>query len=333
MRVLPGFPINTEGGPVPQGFGLDPTPYVHRPDYISPDQAARPLHSAPEPAQRANDIFHCAMHAYGLDKHRTAREILRRYDLCRRHDPHHLCVQHLCRIRPETGYALFGQLADAIRINANIRTSLDTRLRRAAPIDIVAGISRAARLAVRPRLVHAVADTSPFGETKGFADPAAFRRRVYAILSESPRGLFYRHRGWAGSEPGAKALNTEIRRLNAELAHLRPHLAIADVWPWPRAPRRPDLLARALLAGDQALLLILVRRTPPEGQPLPEGQTLQLAIDLPPSLAPRRAARIAPDGLQPLAAVRAGDDGAMTLDVALPDTASAYLIDLGRGAQ
>ena len=333
IRVFPGLPVNAEGGSTPDGFGLDPAPYNHRPAYVDPDKGAAPPHAAPAPTLRANDIFHCAMHACGLDKHRTAREILRRYDLCRRHDPDHPSVQHLCRIRPETGYALFGELTDAIRINPNIRTSLDPALRGAPALDAVAGITRAARLAVRPRLVHAVADTAPFGQTKGYTDPATFRRRVYAILSECPDALLYRHRGWKGETPDAQALNAEIRRLNAELTHLRPHLAIADVWPWPSAPQRPGLMARALLAGDQALVLLLIRRPAKEGEPSPEGDTLTLTLDLPDTLAPRGAARITPDGLRPFAAPVARDGGPPTLDVPLPDVAAACIVHLGRDAR
>ncbi len=333
IRVFPGLPVNAEGGSTPDGFGLDPEPYNHRPAYVDPKKGAAPPHATPKPTLRANDVFHCAMHAYGLDKHRTAREILRRHDLCRRHDPHHPSVQHLCRIRPETGYALFGQLTDAMRINPNIRTSLDPALRQARELEAVAGITRAARLAVRPRLVHAVADTAPFGQTKGYTDPATFRRRVYAILSQCPDAVLYRHRGWAGKDDHARAVNAEIRRLNAELARLRPHLAVADVWPWPSAPQRPDLLARALLAGDQALILLLIRRPAKEGEPSPGGDTLTLTLDLPDTLVPRGAARITPDGPAPLADPVARDGGLSTLDVPLPDVAAACIVHLGRDAR
>jgi len=139
VRVITGFPISVEHGSPPAGFNLDTVPYTRRPEYLTDADAAVEVHEADTIA--VNHIFDCAIHTYKADHARSASEILRRYDLSRYHEPAIPCSQHLCRVRPETAYALFGELTDILRTNPNINSGF-SHGNADSPEETVARITR-----------------------------------------------------------------------------------------------------------------------------------------------------------------------------------------------
>ena len=333
VRVFAGFPISVEEGAPPAGFGLDPDPYTEHPKYLESRTPPGPPSNFPAASFRCLYLFSCAMHSFGLDKQRTAREILRRFDLAASLDPRQPAAQSLCRIRPETGYSLFGQITDILRANPYITTGLSRGREGEPPEETCARIARYAYLSVRPRPVHAIVETAPFGQREGFARPDEFRRQVYTVLAQGARGILYRHGAWNDPKPEAQAIVQEIKKLNAELAQVRDLLAIADPLSWPDAPVRDGLRASALLAGDKALLLILVRPTPPKQAPTAQPSTVKLAIPVLQGLTPQEPALIAPDGPRPLPEFETDPTGRFLLNIPVPGTAALYLIPLGRKPQ
>jgi len=325
VRVFSGFPVNAEGYRAPPpGFGLDTKLYDYRPAYMTADTPEGPS-SPSEPQLHSNYVFACAMHTFAADHRRSAQEILRRYELCLRFDPHHPSFQHLCRIRPETGFALFGEIADIIRTNPNITTGLSETPPNETPFEAVARIARYACVSAAPRRVQTVAHSTPFGETRGLTSPDEMRRRVHALLGTGVKGVIYRHHAWNGKEPAEEAMNNEIRRLNAELAHLRDYLAIADTVDWVAVKERDDVNAYSLLAGPDALVVILVRHA--SGKKADEmdsaGEQVNLALRLPEWFVPGDTVAVSPEGMERLDATVTADDG---LALPTPAAAATFLI-------
>jgi len=325
VRVFAGFPLNVETGNPPASFGLDEALYTFFPAYAKSDDPGKNAPQKPEPSMRVNYVFDCAMHKFAGDKARCAKETFRRYDICAKYDPHHPSLIHMCRIRPETGYALFGETTDILRINPNITSGMSKGREGETPEEVVERITHYAYCAARPRPVHSLADTAKFGESKACASPEELRRRVYTMLGCGVKGLLYRHRGFR--DMSTPALDEEIKGLNAEIRHLRPHLAVADVVDWAVA-QETGLTAHALLAGDAAVLVILVRHECGDGSSSPEpGETIEISLTLPGWIRPFSAARILPEGEEPaVLLVRGG--GRFVIEAEVPEAASAYVIPI-----
>jgi hypothetical protein len=96
-----------------------------------------------------------------------------------------------------------------------------------------------------------------FGQEKGLADSAEFRRRLYAEVGLGIKGLLFRHPGWKATDAPAQALDSEIKRCISELRSINGHLEIAENVPWTKV-EGTDVNAYTLLAGKDALLIFLV---------------------------------------------------------------------------
>jgi len=139
----------------------------------------------------------------------------------------------------------------------------------------------------------------------------------------------YRHYNWNSTQADAAAVNEEIKRLNSELRHIQEHLAIADPVPWAENPRPDELLVSSLLAGDDALIVILIRKT--RGETDGSGEQIKVNLRLPPSFLAKKLFVVTPDGLD-VHQWPAGDpgQGQSSIHAKIPEAAQAYVITLGR---
>ena len=298
-RAFAGFPINVEEGTPPTGFGLDPEPFAHRPAYLESTHPPEPQGLAPEDVLRGNFIFSCAMHTYSGDRMRSAREMLRRYDLCRRFEPSVPCYHHLCRVGPEMGYALFGEIADAFATNPNITTGVSQQDRTDSANHIVGRTARYASLGARPRPVYMVLQSTPFGKTVGFCAAKELYDRAYTIIGNGAKGVLYRHHAWAENDPAVILLNNAIKRINERLRLVRGYLAIADPVPWVRTDVRDTAAEYMLLAGDMALVLVRVDKALEE-RSAPKSGPHQVEFGVPASISLGRAFAVTDKGLEPV---------------------------------
>jgi hypothetical protein len=334
VRMFSGFPLNVESGDkLPSGYGLDEQPYTIFPEYAKSAEPAKAAPAKPpEPSPRANYVFDCAMHKFAGDQTRCAKETFRRYDICARFDPYHPSLIHMCRIRPETGYALFGETTDILRFNPNITSGMSRGREGESPEEVVERITRYAYFGARPRPAQALADTAKFGNDKELASPEESRRRVYTMLGCGVKGLLYRHRGW--EDTSSPRLDDEIKRLNAEIHQIRPYLNIADVAEWVEVEGTGSMGAYSLLASDQAVVVILVSHESPAGEGTPDTDTAQKAVKilltLPDWLVPVSAFRVTPEKLQP-ADMEWSSSGKVVLHTRTPDAAEAYVVKVERG--
>jgi len=260
-------------------------------------------------------VFDCAMHKFAGDKARCAKETFRRYDICAKYDPHHPSLIHMCRILPETGYALFGETTDILRINPNITSGMSKGREGETPEEVVERITCYAYRAACPRPVQALADTAKFGDSKTLASPEEVRRRVYTMIGVGVKGLLYRHRGWVDMD--TPELDAEIRRLNAEIRQIRSYLSVADVVDWAEMTEGANLSAYSLLAGEKSIVLIVVSHASPT-------ETAKVALALPDWFVPSSASQITAAGQEPVETTLTGSE--LVLHIPTTEPASAYLI-------
>jgi hypothetical protein len=275
------------------------------------------------------------MHKFAGDQTRCARETFRRYDICSKYDPHHPSLIHMCRIRPETGYALFAETTDILRFNPNITSGMSRGREGESPEEVVERISRYAYYAARPRPAQALADTAKFGSDKDLASPEEFRRRVYTMLGCGVKGLLYRHRGW--EDMSSPRLDDEIKRLNAEVRQIRHYLTVADVVDWAEVEGGKHMSAYSLLAGDEAVVVILVNHNSHKdadaaGQDASGEGKPKVVLNLPNWLVPVSAFRVTPEKLQP-ADMELAAAGQVVLHADTPEAADAYVVNVQRGRQ
>jgi hypothetical protein len=291
VRVLSGFPIGTESDRSPDGdLGVDASPYSMVPAYLHTERSDSALaceDSQPGPVDtrdpRGICLYMCPTHSFDCNPRRNAGEIFRRYDLCQRFDPLVPCFVHVCRVRPEEGYALFAETTDILRINPNVTTSLQPRAADDTPERIVARIARCAYLSARPGVVHAIEDTTAFGANDSLSTPAECRRRIYATLGQGVKGLFLRHDARKSESPArAQAMADTIRAIHAEIRKVRPLLAVADAACLATVRDSPGTDVYTLLAADQGIVLFVVRHERGPGGTDAPGTGSTICIDLTP---------------------------------------------------
>lgn len=305
VRAFSGFPINTSAGGRAADMGLDDREYALTPSYVSTAHAPP---ASPSASPQGNGIFQCAMHEYGGDTERCAREIFRRYDLCRKFDPTHPCFVHMCRTNPELGYPLFAETFDILHTNPNVHNSLSSKS--LLPEESVEALTRHACLSARPRPVHCEMDVRAFGDNRSVASPDELLRRTYTILGCGAKGLFYRNLDGNTTESLARKLT--IRNINSVMRKARDLLTIADTVSWARVDQAEDTTVYPLLAGDRAVLVCVVQHGRRAVQVPVElrkenasanagEERSHITVTLPPWLRVKDVARISPDNDTPLA--------------------------------
>ena len=166
---------------------------------------------------------------------------------------------HLCRMDIYNGCANFGQITDFIRINPSV--ALLPEFRRHIPDDIDDGplqyLTAFAKEASEPRPFHTTIATTSRSEANLNSTPELECLLVYAAVSRGSKGIFYR--AWGDSLKDKPKLKHEIKRLNGELQVLKRFLKIGESMPLAECTK-PGLEANTILAGDKAVVLILINR-------------------------------------------------------------------------
>jgi hypothetical protein len=341
VRVLTGFPIGMEVGPGDPKLGMDEeTHFVAELRYTAGLTDESP--SVPElPDAGAHYIFACAMHRMGSDRGRCAWEILRRYKLCRELDPRHGCLIHLCRTMPEIGLPMFAETVDIIRTNTNIRGMFWRDSENLPPEKAVESLTRHAYISTRPRRLQTLADGTDLLRSRDHvvASPAEFRRRTFTLLGNGSKGLLYRF--IADDPPGTEDILDEVQRINQEVRQVRDELSIADVVDWTTVQYTDNLTVYSLLAGDDAVLVFLIRHESPlradrrlpaaqgAGDP---GDKVFLTINLPEYLRPIALQEIDRESRSDLSFDWA-ESGAVRAAVTVPEAARAYRLKVERAIQ
>jgi len=263
------------------------------------------------------------------DPHQTARELVRRYAVSLERFPNHPALTHVCRIRAETGYALFAEIADLLSFNPSTTAPETTLNKRMSPQAVVEHLCGYGSRAAAPRPFLCMADTthtgSGAGESENFATPYEFRARIFTSLGMGAKGLVYRHNDMAGRSISAQRLNPTIPGLNAEIGAVRELLAIAAPLPGSvRVKGWEALKAYPLLAGDKALVIILVRQEETETKADP-GTQVGMEVDLPTWASVKRVTRAAWDGLVPISVE--ATDRPLTFSVPLPEAADILVVE------
>jgi len=234
VRAFPLFPICVQAGESPKGFYLEENPSTR--------------------------IFGCPMHTYAGDLRRSAREILTTAESFAEKAPSVPRSVHVCRARPEEGYALFGQIADVMSFNPYITTATSIDYANESPEGVAFRLTRLAVSAAAPHVVHAVIPTNQFGIRKGkLSSPERLRKLVYMTIAAGAKGILYRHTAWSAKSPEAVAIDNEIKEIGNELRLLRPCLSIGHAVEWASSNDK-SVDAKAILAGKDTLLLFCVNR-------------------------------------------------------------------------
>jgi len=177
---------------------------------------------------------------------------------------------HVCRDNIHNGCAFFGQITDLIRINPSIGL-LPSFLglpwfRRYIPSETeenpVQYLTALAKEGSEPQAFHTVISaTSNNKELNIDATPELERFMVYSAVSRASKGIFYRDFGHSLKDK--PSLQQEIKRINGELQVLKRFLKIGELMPMAECTN-PNVEPNTILAGDKAVILILINQKPTE---------------------------------------------------------------------
>jgi hypothetical protein len=331
VRIFSYYPLASESPNTSEAkFGLDAWPIdtSHFGDDLSlPDADAMPTNRVSTAGHRIYNIFNCVMHTYRADHTRTAQQVFHNHDACLLADPGHPTLIHPCRIRPEEGYAKFGETADSMRSNPFVPGSNVSRHAPATPEESAARLAGLAVLGVAPGPWYALVATDDTRPRIAAESPAVLRRLGYTVVAAGARGLFFRHGNW--EDPAATELNDAMRRFIAEVDLMRPWLLTADTAPLVAVPAgntaTNELAVVSLVSPDHGIVLILVNRA----AALPPGAPARINVALPSWLKPVRLQRVEYDGPKELP-LPSATGSVLSLALPVPADAKAYLIECQR---
>ena len=179
---------------------------------------------------------------------------------------------HVCRADIYNGCANFGQIADFIRINPSVALlpSLPNYLPEDTDYTPVRYLSAFAKKACEPKPFHTTTDiaaTSP-NDVNLNSIPERERLLVYSAVSSGAKGIFYRI--WGDSLKDRPELKQEIKKINGELQVLKRYLKFGEPMSL-AACTHSDVEPTTILAGDKAIVLILIDRNPIESEKTEDG--------------------------------------------------------------
>lgn len=310
VRALSFFPLASERGAIrlPQLDFVCPDVTIYRNREVLPDDA---LKSRIPDHPHISRVFGCAMHTYAANLTRSAQHVFATHERAQRLVPSAPTTIHMCRIRPEEGYALFGETTDTLRYQPLFSNKPDIPAGGADPVTTVERLSGCAVAAAAPRPAHCVLPTS-FGKSYGTMSPVELRRLVYTALGRGAGGMLFRHKGWTHEDEFTRHMAALFR----ELESIRPHLENACFVASPTvAAGGAQATAYLLRSGLNTGLLIFVSHD--------ARDEALISIDAGILPAGVSFAAVAPGGLSPYQPVRS-DQGRLQLPVA--NGASAYVI-------
>lgn len=316
VRAIHYFVVGNENGRLPTAHGFS--------DISTP--ISEPVFSKDgtftdnQPSHAPRRIISCPMHEWGRDFNSVAALMHQREATINRAYPSSVVFTHHCRNNPADSCAKFGELGDCISVNSNVEKHFET-FKSLSPLWDGEGIVRHASKSVRPKGFFVLADTGVFGRKGRLSPPADFRRRAYVALGQGAKGLLYRHAGkWTGDTAEEKRLLDAIAALNAELAILRPYLAIA-------CPSSDSTLATdttrvyTLQAGLDSVVVVAVQDKKEEGAVAPPPR----AVRIPAFGEVAEVRRVEGDNTRSIQWKTDGEGGVEFLD-SFPDDAVAYII-------
>lgn len=197
---------------------------------------------------------------------------------------------HTCRSQPLRGLAMFGQIADCVRFNGQLKTSISASNsdRDEVPWTVYQfvryAVSSAAPSLTIP-MIPVEKDRALFPRRAPLALEA--RQMAYAALSAGTGGLAYRIMEKDWGKESRDAMIDEVTRVNNEIRQIRDYLAMG----FPRQIARcsdPKVQVSCLDAMPKGMIVILInhdlRRSPPEMQPSIEAkkrENVEVSISMP----------------------------------------------------
>lgn len=243
VRAFSRFPITWMDGKVPADLqdtdGVEPV----RPGSVPNEGLAGIEH-----------IMRCPAHAHGTRPQAAARFIELHRQLVR-NEPAIPGMIFVCRWDKEKNYFVFCELGDFTRVMPWAGSSgyVEQPLNHRAQWLTALAVTAAA-----PHPVHAVVPIrfEDSYQWKRSCSPEEIRALVYLPLSRGAKGLSY-----GKSEPTLNAdAEAELSRVTREVGELRPYLAFAEPMDLGRTTH-PAVEAATLLAGDRALVLLLINHS------------------------------------------------------------------------
>jgi hypothetical protein len=243
VRAFSVFPVTWLDGSVPKGLDSTEGPGSIRQGSVQGEGLAG-----------IENIMRCPAHAHGTRPEAAAKFIAAHEKLIRS-DPAIPGMIYVCRWDKEINYFVFAELGDVVRVMpfagsaSYLSDPLNHRLQ---------WLTALAVRAAGPRPVHAVvpirfADSYQWERS---ITPDEVRALVYLSLSRGAKGLCYgRH------DPGlTRDAESELLKVTREVDRLRPYLVFAEPMPWGRTDH-PQIEAATLLAGDRALVLLVINHS------------------------------------------------------------------------
>jgi len=243
VRAFSVFPVTWLDGSVPKGMGSTGRPSNIRQGSVSGEGLAG-----------IENIMRCPAHAHGT-RPEAAAKFIAAHEKLMHDEPTIPGMIYVCRWEKEINYFVFAELGDVVRVmpfagSASYQPDpLNHRLQ-----WLIALAVRAAG----PRPVHAVvpirfADSHQWERS---ITPDEVRALVYLSLSRGAKGLCYgRHDSGLSQDA-----ESELLKVTREVDGLRSYLVFAEPMPWGRT-NRPQVEAATLLAGDRAMVLLVINHS------------------------------------------------------------------------
>ena len=281
-------------------------------------------------------LMTCPAHEHGTDREAAAKFIQANAQMFPA-DPRLASVIHVCRAGMPRAWFTFGVLPDVARFNPCLLTrhkdSASAPPRDAHDDHPFYRLGRQAGAASSPRPFHAVLYSGtfrdhPFKERASSVEDVRFM--AFSALAAGARGILYR-----GSDREIDApRRAKFARLNAEIQSIEPLLGIACPVDWVECSNS-SVGATALLAGDKALIVMLLDRsrllsrngrTVRTVWPRPVREQVRIRARLPAQVMPVRVRTLYEELPRSRWEYR---DGSLTADLTATQTGQAVVIDLG----
>lgn len=310
-RAIPGFRISIESGDPEMAKRIHADPLVLESFQFREEQATtNPAHEAPSLAKRQGSrwslvhvshgshvsrqksdlacVFACPTHA--TDSYHTSAYLAMMAQHEVEKEPCWQSFVHACRSQPLRGLAMFGQLADCVRFNGQLKTSVSSKSadRDEVPSTVYQLVSYAVKSAspsLALPMIPVEKDRALFPRRAPLALEA--RQMAYAAISAGAGGLVYRimEKDW-GKESRDQMID-EVTAVNNEVRQLRDYLAMG----FPRAiatSNDPKIQVTCIDAMPKGLVLIVINhdleRSAPELPPTvaaKEHRNVTITVDVP----------------------------------------------------
>ncbi len=294
-RAIPGFRISIESGDLEMAERIAADPLVldsfqFRQENLDSDSShdtpsleslqgkrwslVSPIHGGTFVSKQKSDLV-CAMAcvAHATDSYHTSAYLAMMAQREVEEVPAWQSFIHACRSQPLRGLAMFGQIADSVRFNAQLDTAVSGK--NAKRDNIPWTVYQLTRYAVSSASPSVALPVIPLEKDRSLFKtraplPMEAKQMIYAAISAGPGGLAYRvmEKDW-GKEARDEMID-EVTKTNQEIRQVRDYLAVG--FPRPIASSSdPYVQVACIDAAPKGLLLVLinhdVQRSSPELPP------------------------------------------------------------------